>query len=214
VFATLVASPTFAAFLIASVILAVVPGPGVLFVVTRTLHQGRIAGFASVCGIAVGNFGNAAAAAVGLATLLAASATAFTVVKLAGAGYLVFLGIKALRTQPHAANAAGPTRASTACVFRDGAVVALFNPKTALFFAALLPQFVLPSMSALGQSLVLGTVFVLIALCTDTAYVLFASAMSNRINKESGRRLGRYVSGATFVGLGIYSALATPRAAK
>lgn len=96
---TYVTSPTFVAFLIASLILAVTPGPGVLYIVTQTLGQGRKAGLASVWGIALGNLGNAAAASVGLAAVLAASSTAFVVVKLAGAAYLVFLGIKALRTK-------------------------------------------------------------------------------------------------------------------
>ncbi len=93
-------SSTFAAFLIASTILAVTPGPGVIYVVTRTLSRGRQAGLASVGGIALGNLANATAASLGLAALLAASATAFAVMKLAGAAYLVFLGVKSLKPKP------------------------------------------------------------------------------------------------------------------
>src|ERR1017187_7702159 len=94
---TLFTSPTFVAFIVASLILAITPGPGVVYIVTQTLGQGRKAGLASIGGIALGNLGNASAASVGLAAVFAASSTAFVVVKLAGAAYLVFLGIKALR---------------------------------------------------------------------------------------------------------------------
>ncbi len=141
---TLLRSPTFVTFLVASFILAITPGPGVVYIVTRTLAQGRRAGLASVGGIALGNLGNAAAASVGLTALLSMSAMAFVAVKLAGAAYLVFLGIKALRAKPAAVVASSPGLRLPARLFRDGFLVALLNPKTALFFAALLPQFINP----------------------------------------------------------------------
>lgn len=212
---TLLKAPTFAAFLFASLILAVTPGPGVIYIVTRTLGQGRKAGLASVGGIAVGNLGNAAAASVGLAAVLAASASAFTVVKLAGAAYLVYLGINQLRASPAAGVAARPIHAPPGRLFRDGFFVALLNPKTALFFAALLPQFINPGASPLGQSLGLGCVFVSIAMCTDTLYVLTASALAPaRWRRSRWRPYSRYVAAATFIGLGLYAALASPRTAK
>jgi threonine/homoserine/homoserine lactone efflux protein len=208
-------SPTFVAFLIASLVLAVTPGPGVVYIVTQTLGQGRKAGLASIGGIAFGNLGNASAASIGLAAVFAASATAFIVVKLTGAMYLVFLGIKALRTKRTTTNAALARRSSPARLFRDGFLVALFNPKTALFFAALLPQFINPSASPLGQSLVLGGVFVGVAMCTDTIYVLTASALASTIRRRSGwRPYGRYLSAATFIALGVYAALASPRSTR
>jgi threonine/homoserine/homoserine lactone efflux protein len=209
------ASSAFLTFLGASLILAVTPGPGVIYIVTRTLSQGRRAGLASVCGIACGNLANAAAASVGLAAIMAASSTAFVAVKLGGAAYLVYLGIKALRTLPplealHAAN-----RASAGKLFRDGFFVALLNPKTALFFAALLPQFIDPAGSALHQSLMLGGVFVSIALCTDSTYVLTASALASTLRRRTRwRPYGRFISAATYIGLGIYAALASPRTVK
>jgi threonine/homoserine/homoserine lactone efflux protein len=210
----LLTSP-FAAFLFASLILAVTPGPGVIYIVTRTLGQGRKAGFASIGGIALGDLGNATAASVGLAALLSASATAFVIVKLTGAAYLIFLGVKALWARSAAPVMVNRRRESPARLFRDGFLVALLNPKTALFFAALLPQFIDPGASPLWQSLVLSCVFVAIAVCTDTLYMLTASALAPAISRRGGSlSYGRYVTAATFIGLGVYAALANPRSAK
>jgi threonine/homoserine/homoserine lactone efflux protein len=165
-----------------------------------------------MAGIALGDLGNAAAASVGLAAVLSASAAAFLVVKLAGAAYLVFLGLKALRAQSVAAVAPSRVRESASRLFRDGFLVALLNPKTALFFAALLPQFIDPGASPLWQSLVLSCIFVSIAVCTDAIYMLTASALAPAIGRRgSSRPYGRYISAATFIGLGVYAALANPR---
>jgi threonine/homoserine/homoserine lactone efflux protein len=213
--ATLFSSPTIVTFLIASLVLAVIPGPAVVYLVTQTMGQGRRAGLASIGGIALGNLGNSAAASVGLAAVFATSATAFIVVKFAGAAYLVFLGIKTLRARTAVQDSADLHRTSPARLFRDGFFVALLNPKTALFFAALLPQFINPNASTLGQSLVLGCVFVFVAMCTDTIYVLSASALASTIRQRSaGRAYGRYLSAATFIGLGAYAALAGPRSSR
>lgn len=204
----------FMTFLAASFILAVIPGPAVAYIVTRTLSQGRRAGLASVLGIALGNLGNAAAAAIGLAAVLAASSTVFAAVRWAGAAYLAFLGIRALRTRRSEA-AASAALTSPRRVFRDGFVVALLNPKTALFFAALLPQFIDPEVPALGQGAGLAGVFILMAVCTDTMYVLLASALGGVIGRWAGsRRYGRYLTAASFIGLGLYAALANPRGSR
>jgi threonine/homoserine/homoserine lactone efflux protein len=211
----MVDSPTFLAFLFASLILAVIPGPGVVYIVTRTLGQGRHAGLASIGGIALGNLGNAIAASVGLAALLATSATAFLIIKYAGAAYLIFLGIQALFVESPVKTSESTARVSSKRLFWDGFLVALLNPKTALFFAALLPQFISPGYSPLRQSVVLGCVFVLIAICTDTAYVLTAAVIAPTINSKSRLQpLGRYVTAATFIGLGVYAALVSPRSDK
>lgn len=209
---SLIMSSTFLAFLIAGTILAVTPGPGVIYVVTRTLSRGRQAGLASVAGIALGNLANATAASLGLAVLLAASATAFAVMKLAGAAYLVFLGVKSLRAKPVVEIPTATDRAPHLRLFADGFLVALLNPKTALFFAALLPQFINPQAPALAQSLVLACVFVAIAACTDTIYVLAAAALAPKFTATSASRsVGRYVTAATFIGLGLYAAIAGRR---
>jgi threonine/homoserine/homoserine lactone efflux protein len=203
----------FGTFLLASLVLAVTPGPGVIYILTQTLSQGRRAGLASVCGIALGNLANAAVAACGLAVVVATSAAAFTLVKLLGAAYLVFLGLQRLR-----AKAGTPLEAAglpSARLFRTAFLVALFNPKTALFFAALLPQFIEPGRAPLAQSLLLGAVFVLVALCTDASYVFAAAALGATLRRGSRwRPLARYVSSATFMGLGVYAALARAPAGK
>ena len=206
---------TLAVFVLASAVLAITPGPAVIYLVTRTLGQGRGAGLASIGGIALGNLGNAAIASLGLAVVFAVSAHAFTIVKLAGAAYLILLGVRALRRAPVAARAAQAGRAPRVSAFRDGFLVALLNPKTALFFAAFLPQFVDPGAAPLSQSILLGSIFVLIAAGTDTLYVLAAGALGPKIVSLGGRHsCGRYVTAISFIALGIYVACSGSRSAR
>jgi threonine/homoserine/homoserine lactone efflux protein len=203
--------PLLTAFLLASLGLAAAPGPGVVYVVTRTVAQGRRAGLASVMGVALGNLGNAVGASVGLAALFALSSAAFMAVKLAGAGYLVYLGVKALRVPGPAGLPACFQSPRLGRIFRDGFVVALLNPKTAIFFAAFLPQFISPQAPALLQS-VQGALFVLIAACTDTAYVVCASLAVRVVGSVNGAAsLGRYATAAIFIGLGLFAAASEPR---
>lgn len=198
--------PTLAAFLIASLVLAATPGPGVVYIVTRTIQQGRRAGFAAVAGVALGNLGNAIGAAAGLAAVLAVSPVTFTVVKLAGAAYLVYLGVRALRRSDAPATTSPNRSRKTARIFRDGLLVALLNPKTALFFAAFLPQFISPAASAIGQSTLFGTTFVLIAACTDCIYVVAAAVAAPVIGSVgAGGALGRYATATVFIGLGLFA---------
>ena len=207
--------PLFSAFLVASFVLAVTPGPGVFYIVTRSVLQGRRFGLASVAGVALGNLGNAVGAAVGLAALFALSALAFSIVKYAGAVYLVYLGVQALRAPAPGAGAPQVAPARLGPIFRDGFVVALLNPKTAIFFAAFLPQFMRSDAAPLPQSLLLGAVFVAMAVVTDTAYAVAAGAVAPALGRARGVQvLGRYLTGGAFIGLGIYTALSGPRAAK
>jgi threonine/homoserine/homoserine lactone efflux protein len=204
--------PHFSAFLLASLILAITPGPGVLYIVGRSLVQGRGSGLASVAGVALGNFANAVAAACGLAALFAVSAWAYTLLKYAGAGYLVYLGIRMWRRPPAFDAAALPARQSLARVFRQGMLVALLNPKTTLFYAAFLPQFLTPGQAPLAQSLFLAGLFVAIAAFTDSLYALAAGRVTARFSRRwgcTGRRLG----GGLFVGLGIVAACSGQRSA-
>ena len=205
-----------AAFLAASLVLALTPGPVVVYVLARTVAEGRRAGLASVLGAALGNLGNAVGASLGLAALLAVSSAAFLAVKLAGAAYLVYLGIAALRQRGGTTQLPSLRPKSAARLMRDGFMVALLNPKTAIFFAAFLPQFVDPAGPAALQCLALSVVFVLLAASTDTAYVLTASAASARIGAtlERGRSLGRYAVAATFIGLGVFTAASGSRSAR
>lgn len=207
--------PLFSAFLAASFVLAITPGPGILYIVTRSLSQGRASGLASVAGVALGNLGNALAASIGLAALFAVSALAFAVVKYAGAAYLIYLGVQTLRRPGHDIAVAVPTRMRLRRIFGDGFLVALLNPKTALFFAAFLPQFVSTAGAPLLQSAVLGTIFVAIAATTDCCYALAAGVIANSLGRGHGiRRFGRYLSAGTFIGLGVFTALAGSRAGK
>lgn len=200
-------SPLLAAFLVASVVLAVTPGPGVVYIVTRSLLQGRRSGMASVAGVAIGNLGNAFAASLGLAALFAASSVAFSIVKYLGAAYLIYLGIQTIRRHAET-NIPTVTEVPLRTVFRDGLIVALFNPKTAIFFAAFLPQFIATGQSFLAQSAILGTVFVLIAAVSDSCYAFAASAIAGWLARRRGLgRLGAWLGGGTYIGLGIATAL-------
>jgi threonine/homoserine/homoserine lactone efflux protein len=206
--------PLLSAFIAASVVLAVTPGPGVFYILARSLTQGRRHGLASVAGVALGNFGNAVGAAVGLAALFAVSSLAFTVVKYAGAAYLVYLGMQALRARPgDAAGGAPPPPQKLARIFRDGFVVALLNPKTAVFFAAFLPQFMDPHAAHVAQSVALGGLFVLIAAVSDTVYALAAASLAPVLARAAGaRRIGRFLTGGAFIGLGVLTAVSGTRA--
>lgn len=192
-------------FLIASFILCVTPGPGVTFIVTRSIADGRRAGLGSVVGVALGNSVSALVAAFGLAAVFAVSTLAFHAVRYAGAAYLVYLGVQALRG---AGRSGGETeQRSTGRVVRDGLAIATLNPKTALFFAAFVPQFVTPGPGATIQTLALSLLFVLMALTTDSAYALAASFLGDRISGVKLKRTGRFVSGGVYIGLGALAAV-------
>jgi threonine/homoserine/homoserine lactone efflux protein len=203
--------PLLTAFLVASFVLAVTPGAGVLYIVTRSVSQGRASGLASVAGVALGNFFNAVAAAIGLAALLALSSEAFLVVKYAGAAYLVYLGIKTIRSRSTRGEPVIAGCENLLPVFRDGFIVALLNPKTSLFFAAFLPQFMTPEAAPMLQSVALGALFVAIAAVTDTVYVAVASSIADRFS-SSGRVgwFARFAVGGTFIGLGVLAAIGGP----
>jgi threonine/homoserine/homoserine lactone efflux protein len=207
--------PLLSAFLIASLVLAITPGPGVFYIVTRSVTEGRSAGLASVIGVAFGNFGCAVGASVGLAVVISASSVVFEVIRYLGALYLFYLGWKALRAhEPHAAQSVHSS-GSNARVVREGFVVAVLNPKTALFFAAFLPQFVAPGTGHAFQPLVLGALFVLIAASTDTLYALFASLAAPYFSRaRSAVSAARFAIAAAYFGLGLFAVLSGTRAAR
>ncbi len=197
-------------FLLASFVLAVTPGPGVFYIVTRSVAQGRRSGLASVAGVAVGNFGNAVAASLGLAALFAASSLAFEIVKYAGAAYLIYLGVKALRNTSPAVSSETLKVVPLWPIFRDGFVVALLNPKTAIFFTAFLPQFMTANATsgmALSQALLLSAMFVMIAAVTDAGYALLAGAIAPRLaNSKAAGAVARVTAGVSFIALGVFAA--------
>jgi threonine/homoserine/homoserine lactone efflux protein len=193
-------------FAAASLALLAVPGPAVIYVVTRSLDQGRTAGIVSVLGVETGTFAYALAAAAGLTGLIAASEIGFTVVRYAGAAYLVYLGVRKLLEREEPADALPSARSR---LFLKGALVQLLNPKIAIFFLAFLPQFVDSSRGPIAvQILVLGTVFTLLAVLSDGAYVLLAGAVGGwlRSGRRARRRLAK-LSGGVYIGLGVSAAL-------
>jgi threonine/homoserine/homoserine lactone efflux protein len=203
--------PLFTAFLVASFLLAVTPGPGVFYVVTRSVAQGRRAGLASVAGVALGNLGNAIGASIGLAALFAVSSVAFTAVKYLGALYLVWLGVQALRAPTTPATLEPLGAAALRRIFGDGFLVALLNPKTTIFYAAFLPQFVREP-GTLAQTLVLGAIFVAMAAATDSVYAACAGAARPWLQRASAiARLGRWLTAGAFIGLGVLTALTSQR---
>lgn len=204
--------PLFSAFLAASLLLAVTPGPGVFYIVTRSLSQGRAAGLASVVGVALGNLGNAVGAALGLAALFAASSVAFHIVKYAGAAYLIYLGVQAWRRPPAPYEATPLAAAPLGRIFRSGFWVALLNPKTTLFFAAFLPQFLTAPDCVVGQTLTLGLIFVVLAATTDSAYALLAGSVRPWLLRRTGLgRIGQRLVGSAYIGMGLLTAFAGHR---
>jgi threonine/homoserine/homoserine lactone efflux protein len=203
--------PKLPLFLAASLALTLTPGPAVPFIVARSLGQGRRAGFLSVAGIGLGNAVHAVATALGLAALLASSPLAFSAVRWLGAGYLVLLGLRKLLdgSAPRLASEAREVAASRA-VLRQAFTVAVLNPKTALFFLAFLPQFADPRAGAVpAQVLLLGAIFVAVAVATDTLYALLAGGIGAWLGRHpSFQRAERWVSAAVYVGLGVVAALA------
>jgi threonine/homoserine/homoserine lactone efflux protein len=183
--------------------LLALPGPAVLYVVTRSLDQGRRAGLVSMLGVETGTFTYALAAAAGLTGLIAASRTGFDIVKYAGAAYLIYLGVrKLLQRDPETPAAGAGSR-----LYLRGLIVQLLNPKIAIFFLAFLPQFVASSRGPVAvQVLVLGTTFTLLAALSDGTYALLAGVVGNWLRGERGRRFLR-LSGGVYIGLGIVAAV-------
>jgi threonine/homoserine/homoserine lactone efflux protein len=202
--------PNLPIFMAAALILLLIPGPAVLYIVARSLDQGRWAGFVSVLGIEAGNFVLAAATALGLSAILVSSTVAFSIIKYLGAAYLAYLGIRRLLMREMSTQAATLQKMRPGHIFRQGILVAILNPKTALFFLAFLPQFVDSSKGSIAlQLLALGSLFVLMAICTDGLYSLMAGTASQWL-KDSRLFpwIGRYVIGSVYIGLGIAAALA------
>ena len=198
-------------FVVASVVLLLTPGPAVLFIVARSLEQGRSAGLVSVLGIHLGTIVHITAAAVGLSALVVSSALAFAIVKYLGAAYLIWIGIRTLMAKE--TDLASPIISAEPLrrVFRDGFVVNFFNPKTAIFFLAFLPQFVDPARGAVHwQIFILGLTFMALGIVSDAMFALAAGAAGDLLRRNRRfLRFRRWFAGTSFIGLGITAALAT-----
>jgi len=195
-------------FIGASLALLVTPGPAVLYIVTRSIDQGRLAGFVSVLGIQAGALVHIMAAAVGLSAILASSALAFSIVKWIGAAYLVYLGLrKLLESTPTTTVDAAPKQ-SYRRIFQQGFWVNLLNPKTALFFFAFLPQFVDPTRGTAGlQIAILGAIFIGLAICSDGMYALLAGTLGTWLKRNRAWLWAqKYIAGSVYVSLGALTA--------
>jgi len=206
------APATLGVFALAALALLAVPGPSVLYIVTQSIRDGRRAGLVSMLGIQTGALVHVTAAALGLSALIASSAAAFAALKYLGAAYLIFIGVRRLLGRDEADVSEPAERRELKRLYAQGIVVNVLNPKTALFFLALLPQFVDPERGPVVlQVLVLGLVFVALALVSDGLWALFAGTFGDRLRYSQGfRRVHRYVSGGVFLGLGILAAFAAP----
>ncbi len=194
-------------FAAASATLVAVPGPAVVYILTRSIAHGRSAGIVSALGIETGALVHVAAAVAGISALVASSATAFAVVKYAGAGYLILLGVQRLRSNGDLTLADLPPE-SKARLFRQGVVVNALNPKVAVFFVAFLPQFVDPGHAVAPQVALLGVLFVAVATAIDFAWALAAGSVGERLRRSLRVRLWLdRASGATLIGLGAAAAL-------
>lgn len=208
---TFLASPhELAWFSLAAIVLLLIPGPAVLYIVTRSVDQGRAAGLASAAGIATGTLMHVLATCAGLSALLLSSATAFSAVKYAGAAYLFYLGIKKFRERARsAADIHHADRIPLRKVFAQGAIVNALNPKTALFFFAFLPQFVSPVRGHVAlQFLTLGMIFALMGWVSDSMWALVAGSTAHWLRgDERFIRNDRCVTGSVYLGLGLATAL-------
>ncbi|MBW8805627.1 MAG: LysE family translocator [Catenulisporales bacterium] len=200
----------------AALIFALVPGPAVVFIVTRSVDQNRRAGMASGLGVAVGNWTLVVGAAYGLSALLATSEIAYDVVRFAGAAYLIHLGVRRLldRRAAFEADAAPPQPLRR--LFGQGVLVGVLNPKAALFFFSFLPQFVVSGHGAVAtQMLVLGTLVVGITLASDCGYATLAGGVGQALlRRPKVVRRQQVVAGCVYIGLGVAAAVTGPSGAK
>jgi len=196
-------------FMGAALALLLIPGPAVLYITARSASQGRMAGLVSVFAIETANFIQAVSAALGLSAILLSSARAFDIVKYLGAAYLVYLGIRKLMSSDASVEDEEVKQESLSRIYWQGFAVNILNPKTALFFFAFLPQFVSPDKGDVTvQTLLLGAIFVGMAILTDSMYAFLASSLAEKLTGNRRFQKGqRYFAGLVYVGLGITTAL-------
>jgi threonine/homoserine/homoserine lactone efflux protein len=195
-------------FVTACLALLITPGPAVLYIVARSIEQGRLAGLVSTAGISVGTLFHVAAAALGLSVFWARSPFLFNLLKFLGAGYLVYLGVCRLRDRTSGRFAQVDRRQNLSLVFWQGVLVNLLNPKTALFFLSFLPQFVdVEKGGVTGQIVFLGTLLVALGFLSDGTYALMAGSIAGRLRGSARMQQGvRYFAGSVYLVLGFAAA--------
>jgi threonine/homoserine/homoserine lactone efflux protein len=201
-------------FISAALVLLFIPGPAVLYIVARSVEQGRRAGLASASGIATGTLAHVLAATLGLSALLLSSAIAYSVVKYAGAVYLLYLGIKKFRERPAVRDEVKQVPAlPLRRIYAQGILVQVLNPKTAIFFFAFLPQFVNPARGHVSlQFFALGMLFILLGLSSDSVWALTAGSAAGWLRQNQAFiRNERYISGTVYLGLGMATAVSGSR---
>jgi threonine/homoserine/homoserine lactone efflux protein len=196
-------------FVLASLAVLLSPGPAVLYVIARSINQGRKSGLVSVLGLETGTLLQVAGAALGLSAIALSSALAFDAMKYTGAAYLLYLGIRKALERGALAESKVTAPASLRRVFGQGVLVGVLNPKTALFFLAFLPQFVDPARGNLAlQTALLGLIFIALATTTDGGYALLAACLGQRLSGSKRLATGqRYFAATMFVALGVSAAL-------
>jgi threonine/homoserine/homoserine lactone efflux protein len=201
-------TPRFLVFLTAAVILAITPGPGIFYVLARSLRGGRKEGVLSAAGTFLGGLVHVAAAAFGLSAILAASAIAFETVRYAGAAYLIYLGYRMIRSRNQDVDL--DSTGTSGGTFVQGVMTEVLNPKTALFFLSFIPQFVSIQQGHVAlQFLVLGAISVTLNTCADVLVACFAGPLGSSMKRNARLRSGqRTASGVAMIGLGVYVAAA------
>lgn len=195
---------------LAATALIVIPGPSVLYIVAQSIGQGRRAGVVSAFGVATGGLVHVVGAAIGISGILLSSATLFSVFKFIGAGYLIWLGVRRILGTDEGMLGEPPPPRSDRHLYRDGALVNILNPKTALFFYAFLPQFLDPDKGSIAlQALLLGAIWTAIALVSDTLWGVAAGSAADWLRRRPRAITAeRWLSGGIFIGLGAFTALA------
>jgi len=203
-------------FIAAAMALLVTPGPAVLYIIARSLEQGRVAGIVSTLGIASASVVHVLFAALGLSALLMQSAVAFTIVKYLGAAYLIYLGLRTLLSKAEAHSVDGIESKSLTRIFSQGFIVNLLNPKTALFFLAFLPQFVSAERGSVTlQIIALGAIFVTLAVFSDGLYAIIAGSAGSYLSSNLRiAKLQKNFAGTMYIALGITAALSGRNVAK
>ena len=204
---------SFGLFLAAAFLLAITPGPGIFYVLARTLAGGRREGILSSCGTLLGGLVHVFAAALGVSAILAASALAFSIVKYAGAAYLIYLGMRMIRSRNLALDLAANPSAPRSGAFRQGILTEVLNPKTALFFLSFIPQFIHPqSGHVFMQFVTLGVVSVGLNTSADVLVAFLAGSLGRKLTSSARLiRRQRVASGLAMIGLGVYVAASDAR---
>ncbi|HYY56151.1 MAG TPA: LysE family translocator [Pyrinomonadaceae bacterium] len=200
---------TLSVFISVASILVFMPGPNTLYIIARSIQQGRRAGIVSSLGVQVGTLVHIAVAALGLSALLLSSVLAFSFVKYAGAAYLIYLGVKTLLTKEKVERTRGIEKTKLSRVFYQGVVVNLLNPKTALFFFAFLPQFIDAARGRVAMQIgLLGTILIFLGTLSDSVYALAAGSIGNWLRGNlKFLRAQRIFAGSVYIGLGAATAL-------